>query len=339
MWPSLQIDLEKIQHNTKMINARVQESGGYLVGVTKVTGGDPFVAKAMIAGGVHALGESRMANIHRLRLSGITTPILLMRSPILREVEQVVAEVDISLNSEQKVLHALARAALQQETTHEVILMTDLGDGREGVSPDLLPQLVSYARGLEGLVVRGIGVNLACFSGVIPKIVHMQQLQALAAQCDLRDNAYLSGGNSSALPLLFSTEPSALARINHWRIGESILFGWDILTQAALPSCQQHVCQLTAEIIEVQTKLSPSGRMEKRAIVALGTQEIGTGQVYPLNPGLAVVGASSDHLILRVRHETTITVGNRVEFTLDYSSLMAVATCPYVRIEYRTEVD
>ena len=48
--------------------------GVEIVGVTKVTCGTPEVARAMLAGGVAALGESRLENIARLRAGGHRRP-------------------------------------------------------------------------------------------------------------------------------------------------------------------------------------------------------------------------------------------------------------------------
>ena len=56
----------------------------YVVAVTKVTCGSPEVARAMLAGGAQALGESRLENAERLRAAGIVAPIWLLRSPTPR---------------------------------------------------------------------------------------------------------------------------------------------------------------------------------------------------------------------------------------------------------------
>ncbi len=337
MEPTLEIDIRKIEHNTRCIAAHVHRSGGTIFGVTKVFGGNPTIARAMIEGGVDGLADSRLVNIRRMRASGIDVPMLLVRSPLLSEVDQVVAQATTSLNSEKEVLVALSTASLAQGVTHQVILMTDLGDGREGVDPLALKDLVDHAQSLAGLTVAGIGVNLACFSGVIPTITHMEQLIALADTCGLRGQAMvLSGGNSSALPLLFTStdDTSRMHCINHWRIGESIFFGWDILTKEPLKGCYGSACILLAEVIELQLKPSITGKISWQAIVALGTQEIGTGMVTPVLSDLVVVGVSSDHLALAVPCEGVIQVGDILQFYLDYPSLMATATCPYVVFRY-----
>lgn len=79
------------------------------------------------------IGESRFENIRRLRAAGINCPMLLLRSPPLALADEVVRYVDISLNSELPIIQALSEAALRRGKVHDVILMVDLGDLREGI--------------------------------------------------------------------------------------------------------------------------------------------------------------------------------------------------------------
>lgn len=57
---------------------------------------------------------------------------MLIRIPMLSELPDVVKLCDISLQSDIIVLRALNEEAKKQGKVHEVILMMDLGDLREG---------------------------------------------------------------------------------------------------------------------------------------------------------------------------------------------------------------
>ena len=57
---------------------------------------------------------------------------MLIRIPMLSEIEDVVRLTELSLNSEMEVLEALNAEAGKQGKKHKVILMADLGDLREG---------------------------------------------------------------------------------------------------------------------------------------------------------------------------------------------------------------
>lgn len=335
--PNLEIDLTKLKHNTKQITNKIKELCGVVFAVTKVVGGEPEVAKTLLAGGVCGLADSRLPNIHKLRRADITCPILLLRSPALSEVKQVVQLTDISLNSEKEVLIALSRQAKLLNIQHNVILMVDLGDGREGVEPKLLPELVAFTKSLPNLSVYGIGTNLACFSDITPTVRHMDCLISLSKSVD-PNFPYLSGGNSSVLHLVNSGQwGEKLSAINHWRIGESIFFGWDIINKKPLSGCYQDVCLLTAEVLEVQTKAAVDYPKAERVVLAFGLQEIGTGKVYPLDDQLKVLGASSDHLVALASQKHNIKVGDTLSFRLDYHSLLAAATSPYVNVRIRKE--
>ena len=82
----LTIDLEKITHNARKTLAICRPFGLDVVGVTKGVCGSPAVARAMIAGGIKTLGDSRLDNIARMRDAGIDIPLALLRSPAPSEV-------------------------------------------------------------------------------------------------------------------------------------------------------------------------------------------------------------------------------------------------------------
>ena len=102
--PKITIDLERIERNARTVVAACAGAGIEVFGVTKGTCGMPQVARAMLRGGAIGIGESRFENIRRLRASGIDCPILLLRSPPLSRVEEVITSVDISLNSELAII-------------------------------------------------------------------------------------------------------------------------------------------------------------------------------------------------------------------------------------------
>lgn len=334
MWPKLMLNLAKLQHNTEVIAGMVKQVGGTVFGVTKVVGGDPHCARAMIAGGVVGLADARLANIRRLREAGIDVPILLLRSPALSEVEEVVRLADLSLVSDRTALQALDRGAAQVGTIHQVILMIDLGEGREGAIPQELPDLAAFARGLKNLKLVGIGTNFACLNKVWPSLAKLKALVNLYHQVNDGSLVYLSGSNSSSLHLLTGGQwQEPLTAINHWRIGESIFFGWDLVTKEPLPGCYQDVCRLELEVIEVK-KETVRFQPTTKVLLAGGTEEIGRGTVRPLDPRITVTGVSSDHLVAVIEGQHNIEVGSTLAFGLDYQALLAAANSPYMRVAY-----
>src|SRR5574341_1403707 len=83
--PYVTIDVDKIEHNARTIVGLCRTHGIAVVGVTKCTCGFPEIAKAMLRGGVVAIGESQLENIHRLRSAGVDASYMLLRLPSLSE--------------------------------------------------------------------------------------------------------------------------------------------------------------------------------------------------------------------------------------------------------------
>jgi predicted amino acid racemase len=79
--PYVMIDLDKIEHNARVIDELCRAHGLAVVGVTKCTCGHPEIAQAMRRGGVAAIGESQLENIRRLKSAGVDTPYMLLRLP------------------------------------------------------------------------------------------------------------------------------------------------------------------------------------------------------------------------------------------------------------------
>src|SRR4051794_29278806 len=178
--PRVEIDLAKLGHNARTLVDRLGPLGISVTGVTKAVLGLPEVAFALLASGVGGLGDSRVENLERMRAAGVPGPLTLIRSPMLSQVDRVVAVADVSFNTEVSVLSALSAAAGRAGVTHDVVLMVELGDLREGILPVDLPEVVAATLALPNLALRGIGTNLACQHGVVPDAANMAELSALA---------------------------------------------------------------------------------------------------------------------------------------------------------------
>ena len=348
--PEVIIDLARIERNARTVVDTCRAAGIGVFGVTKGSCGMPQVARAMLRGGVIGIGESRFENIRRLRASGIDAPVMLLRSPPLSRIEEVVGTVDISLNSELAVIEELSRVAERMGRIHDIMLMVDLGDLREGIWPsDLVPTVEKIVE-LPGVRIAGIGTNLTCFGAILPSEENMGELVDHARQIETAfglDLAYVSGGNSSSLPLLLAGKmPSG---INNLRVGEAILQGGrDTFLDAPWQALERDAFLLSGELLEVKLKPSmPIGRMgldafgkrpvfedrgeRMRGIVNIGREDVVVEGLEPARPGVAVLGASSDHLVVDLSEaEPPPRVGDRLGFRMGYGALLAAMTSEYV---------
>jgi len=339
----IEVDCERIRRNTEAIVRLCAPHEIEVVGVTKACCGHPDVARAMLAGGASFLAEARLKNVRRLREAGLDACIMLLRLPCLDEADEVVRLTQVSLNSQVETVRALSRSAQAQGVTHQVILMVETGDRREGVMPDRALEVARRMAELPNIELIGLGANTTCIAGVLPTRQNTQRLidvaEAIERAVGIRFRT-ISAGNSASLALLLRNEMPA--RANQLRIGGAILIGEVDSTgdwPAALP--HQDAFTVAAEVIEVETKPSvPEGPIapnafgdtprwpdlgpRRRAILALGRQDLQIESLLPRRPGITILGASSDHLVLDVTEaDPPVHLGEELAFRPLYG---AVAT-------------
>jgi len=347
--PRLAIDLDKIGHNVRTLRTLFGTKGICITAVTKAVLGDPLVARTFVDNGINSIGDSRVANIRRMKKAGIEAEFTLIRSPMPSEAEDVVQYADISLNTETAVIKLLSKYASRHGKRHKVILMVELGDLREGIMPPDLGSVVAKTLDLDGIELVGLGTNLACYAGVNPTSRNMAELSDLATRLRNEYNIPLetiSGGNSANYDWFISAQDPG--QINNVRIGEAILLGRETLRREKIPGLYTDAFTLIAEVIERKTKPSfPTGPRSQdafgdmpefedkgtinRAILGIGRQDVDFTGITP-RIDIECLGASSDHIILDAK-DTDIAVGSEVAFDVDYSALLRAMTSPYVARE------
>ena len=248
LYPCVEFDLDLLAENLAALVERCHDSLIEVAGVVKAVSALPEIVRVYEESGVKFIATSRVSQLRIMREAGLTKkPLMLIRIPMLSELPDVVALSDISLQSDITVLRALNEEAKRQNKIHEVILMMDLGDLREGFwnEEDALDAALEVENKLKNLRLAGVGVNLSCYGSVVPTKRNMQALVSLAADIEReigRPLDYVSGGAStSAYMAMNGTMPY---RINLLRFGEIGLLGEsdnfspdflhkDVLTSAA----------------------------------------------------------------------------------------------------------
>ncbi|WP_084355106.1 alanine/ornithine racemase family PLP-dependent enzyme [Primorskyibacter flagellatus] len=345
--PRIEVDLSKIRCNTRTIVERLRSRGIRATAVTKAVCGHPAIARAMLDSGAAGLAEARLSNVQRLRKAGVTCSITLIRTPMLSQVEDVVQVCDASYNTKIAVITALAAAAIKQNKVHDIILMVEMGDLREGIMPQDLGDIAQQVVDMPGVALKGIGANFACLSGIAPTAAKMQALSVLANDVEGQCGPVLrtvSAGNSASLPWAFGGLPTG--RINDLRLGEAILLGIDPVSGHQIGGMYGDAFTLVAEVIEINTKplsppinfsnpalaglrLVPKFESGTRTILAIGHQDTDiSGLSWP--PGITFIGATSDHLIVGTKPET-LRVGSEMRFQMNYSALMRAMAAPDIQ--------
>ena len=277
---------------------------------------------------------------------------------MLSEVSDVVRLTDISLNSEFEVIKALNEEARRQGKLHKVILMADLGDLREGFWDK--EEMVEIAEYIENRMINiqlvGIGTNLGCYGSIAPTAEKLEELVELAEKIEARldrELEYISGGATSSLMRVWDKDIPE--RVNLLRVGEGILLARDLDTFYGydMSELYQDVFRLKAEVIEVKTKPSyPVGTiaidafghtpayvdrgMRRRALLAVGKVDYGDPcELIPMEEGIEVLGASSDHTIIDVEDaERDYKVGDTMTFDICYATIVYLTNCRNVQIVF-----
>lgn len=346
-YPRIEIDLTKIKNNTRIMVEACSERGIEVAGVTKVFCGHKKIAEAMIEGGVSILADSRIENLRRL--SGFSQPKMLIRIPMLSQVSRVVKYADISLVSDLEIIKGLSKQAIKQNKLHKIILMIDLGDLREGIFyEEDISAIVKEIVPLTGVQLYGVGTNLTCFGGVMPTSENLSRLvdikNKLEAEFNLKLNV-VSGGASGSTSLF---DGNKLPRgINQLRLGSSLTLGIG-LNDEPIEGLHHDAVKLVAEIVEIKDKPSvPIGEIgldafglkpvflekgiRKRAICALGKQDINPHHLIPYDSLIEILGASSDHLLLDITDtEEQYSIGDKIKFHLAYGGCLSAMTSSYI---------
>lgn len=353
MYPLLTVDIPHLRENVRVLTALCRGHGIEITAVTKVFRGDPVIARVLVEEGISMLGDARVDNLERMQ--EIEAEKWLIRPPMLSEVPRLVRFGDASLNSEPAVIDAIDEEAGRQGKKHKIILMADLGDIREGFVD--IKELIAEAKrvsAMKNAELYGVGVNLTCFSFVQYDTEKLTQLRDLGRQVEEETGAGLrviSGGNSATVDLML--RGGIPEGVNNLRLGESVLFGKERAKYQYLPGTHSDVFILKAEIVELKEKPSlpwgeigvdsygnkpvftDRGPKRMKAICALGRQDFDAETTVPCDPGIIILGASSDHLMLDVTDsERSYRVGDTVDLKLGYFSTMRAFTSEYVKKEY-----
>ena len=356
-YPRIDINLTGVLRNFQVVSDLVAGHGSRLTVVTKgLTGYAPLV-EALVEAGADSIGEAHLQTLQQY--AGLPAEKWMIRPPLISQAAAVVRFADVSLNSELATIKALGRAAVAQGRVHRVVMMVDLGDTREGVRPEDLLAACQQANRIDGVELLGVGTEFGCLSDVVPSQPAFQELVSLVTEISsgLGRTVLVSGGSSNVLDLLQAgLLPDA---VNHLRIGETILTGRVANFDTPLRGAVLDPFTLSAEIIEVKEKPSqPSGPrapghlpvadgpnypdlgIRRRALVAIGKQDVNIRHLTPHDPDVVVLDGSSDIFVADVTDcSQTYKPGDVLTFAMDYYAILPAMISSFVEKRLIQESD
>ncbi len=352
-YPLLEIYPQRIMENARILRQECLKRGIEPVAVIKGFAARPEIVAAFVKVGYTTLASARLPQLAAAKEAYPQLRTMALRISMPSEVKQMVQFADISLESERYTLDLLDQESLLQNKTHDVILMRDLGDLREGIfDAESFYALAEYVEQCQGLHLLGIGVNLTCYGSIIPDERNLGQLAADAREIERRLGRRLqvvSGGSTSSLPLLLQDKMPA--GITQLRLGEALVVPCDLIEYwgCPLPGLRNDGLILRAEIVELNCKPTmPQGRLSvnafgcegqyvdrgirRRALLAIGVLDVGDeSKLIPREPGVHILGASSDHLIVDIEDcPLDLQLGGTLSFELHYKAMLFSCSSPMI---------
>ena len=359
------IQKEKIKNNIKYLGDYFGKKGIHWSLITKVFSGDKEFLKNILTDDViqkiDSIGDSRLTSLKNLKEVNPKMRTIYIKPPAKIYAEEVVQYADISLNSSFSTIQALNKAAAEAGKTHEIIIMIELGELREGVNREDIMSFYKKVFDLSNIEVIGIGSNLGCMYGIAPTYDKLLQLSLYKELISARFNKKLeliSGGTSITLPLL---EKEIVPKdINHFRVGEAAFFGISPLDNNKFKGLSTDTFKFQANIIELEEKkIVPEGIIsdanigqtaeydegdvsEKsvKAILDFGLLDVDKEGIDAIDDNLSFVGITSDMLVVDIGNNKTkegkkkYSIGDRIQFKPNYMAVARLLNSKFIEKKF-----
>lgn len=263
-------------------------------------------------------------------------------------------------------MRALADEAVRLGKIHQVLLMVDMGDLREGIwfsEYERILETVKLIASLPGLSFYGMGTNFNCYGTVLPTTKNGEEFLSLVRRIETDTGLTvhrLSAGNCTSYHLM---DKGLWPRgLNHLRIGGLHEFGIEYVEMKYLDefhhstkdvslACSD-MYRLHAEIIELNCKPTvPVGELgvdaflqpksftdrgvRRRALLAFGRQDVPAENCIPQDDTITVLGQTSDHTLVDIEDsEQPLKVGDVISFELDYTGLLMACQTKGVQLRF-----
>ncbi len=346
------ISSKKLRHNFNFLNDFFAKNNIEWGIVSKLLCGNEIYLKELVDMGARELLDSRISNLKKIKKINPDVTTVYIKPPPRKSLRTIVKYADVSFNSDLETMQLISKEAARQEKVHRVIIMIEMGDLREGVLGENLVSFYESIFELPNVEVIGFGTNFNCMYGVMPSHDKLVQLSLYKQIIELKFNRkikWISGGSSVTFPMIQKKQlPKG---INHFRVGETLYFGNNLVTGKTIKGMKDDVITLYAEIIELLEKPvvpegelaeNPSGEMYEinpddygkkswRALIDIGLLDISPDYLVPVDKSLEIAGASSDIVVIDLgKNPKNYKVGSLVKFKLKYMGALALFNSDYI---------
>jgi len=354
----LTLNQTKLQTNFRFLQSLFEEHDISWTIVSKLLCGYKPYLEVLHKMGVSTLCDSRISNLKVIKDISKDIETVYIKPPAKESVSDVIQYADISFNTEIETIKALSKEAIKQNKKHQVLIMIELGELREGVLRDEFIDFYEAIFELPNIEVIGIGTNLTCLYGVLPSQDKLIQLSLYVKLIEAKFNQkipFISGGTSVTIPLIF--HKLLPKEINHFRVGESFFMGTEPYNNEIIQGMSNNIFELNAQIIELNEKPAvPDGQFgenlhgdsytfdEKdlkntsiRAILDVGVLDIDEKHAELQDPDLEIVGSSSDVTVIDLgENKNNYKLGDYIKFNLGYLAILRIMNSKYIEKRIKT---
>ena len=351
---TLTIETKKILSNIKKLDKFLVTRGITWSLITKMAMGDRQVLEKILSDNyiknLHSIGDARLSNLKIIKKIKPDIETIYIKPPALNFVKSIVESADISLNSSERTIIELDKAARAIGRIHKVIVMIEMGELREGVLRNKILSFYEKIFQLKNIDIIGLGTNLGCMYGVEPtndKLIQLSLYKLLLEHKFKKKIPLVSGGSSITLPLINKKFPR---EINHFRIGETAFHGVNLIDGSQFRNLALDSFVFTAEIIELEKKDNvPDGVISDanightvdydetnilfshKAIVDFGSIDVEANNLTCLDSSIKFVGTTSDMTVFDLgNNRNNYKVGDVLKFKPNYMATARLMNSKYI---------
>ena len=359
------IRTKKIQDNIKYLSDYFERNNIQWSLISKVFSGDKdFLTNVLtenVIEKINSVGDSRLSSLKNLKKLNPDMRTIYIKPPAKIYADDIVKYADISLNSSYTTIKALNEAAQKAGKVHEVIIMIEMGELREGVQRNEIMDFYEKVFNLPHIEVIGIGSNLGCMYGIEPtydKLLQLGLYKELISARFKKDVKFVSGGTSITLPLI--EQGMVPKEINHFRVGEAAFLGVSPLTNQPFKELSTDAFHFTGNIIELaEKKIVPDGiindanvghtakydtkdikETSMKAILDFGMLDVDRADIEPTDGNVSFVGITSDMLVIDLGKNKTekgdqkYHVGDKIHFKPNYMAVARLLNSKFIAKKY-----
>ncbi|MFZ4616805.1 MAG: alanine racemase [Rectinemataceae bacterium] len=341
---TLNLDPGRLRANLEVASRACGERGLVLLPVTKLFGSRPEFLAAIDHPALRRIADVDSARFADLDASLVPERTLLItRASAAAGIARHATRVMVSdLGAARAV--GEARSASEPGRPIELVVTMEAGDLREGVPWEDAPAFFRELRDIPGIRVTGLAVNFGCLSGILPSACLLGELaerrSRLVEETGMDIPEFSLGGTVCWELLVADQIPRAFTE---FRVGEALFVGFDTSHGKRLPDFSDEVFRLDLEVLEVWNKevlVSECGNSafgfnafgetsiqlrhgkRRRAVLAGGENMAHSRSLEPRPPGLEIVGASHEHLVIDCGDAAeSLRGGDFIQFKPGYESL------------------